>query len=47
MARIGRERLYVRKRLSRHWRAVPLSRVEGIRVADVCVSARASRRPSR
>ena len=38
VARIGQERLYVRKRFSKQWRAVPFSRVERIRIADVCVS---------
>ena len=42
VARIGQERLYVRKRFSKQWSAVPLSRVERIRIADVCVSGRGS-----
>lgn len=42
VARVGQERLYVRKRLSRRWRAVPLSSVERIHLADVCLSRPAS-----
>jgi len=39
VARIGQERIYVRKRFSKHWRAVPLSSVERIHIADVCLKA--------
>lgn len=42
VARVGQERLYVRKRFSLHWRAVPLSSVERIHLADVCLGRPAS-----
>jgi hypothetical protein len=38
VARIGRERVYVRKRFSRRWRAVPLTRVERIHGGEVFVA---------
>ncbi len=38
VAQVGQERLYVRKRLSKEWRAVPLSSVERIHIADVCLN---------
>lgn len=38
VARIGQERVYVRKRFSRRWRAVPLSRVERIHGGEVFVA---------
>jgi hypothetical protein len=42
VARIGQERIYVRKRFSKLWRAVPLSRVARIHIADVCLAGLAA-----
>jgi hypothetical protein len=42
VARVGRERLYIRRRFSRRWTAVPLARVERIHVGDVYVSGTAA-----
>ena len=42
VARVGQERIYVRKRLSKHWRAVPLASVDRIHLADVCLNAPAA-----